>query len=109
MIEETYADFLVRLLPVPASLDDSHDDVLGGHERQLLRDAPGNHLWVHDEALRDVLQRREHDIRSQECLRKGDPPIRAVVKRTFKPLHAGRVQGVLLQSHEVSGETADPL
>jgi hypothetical protein len=67
----------VRLLPVAAALDDRHDDVLGGHERQLLCDPPADDLGVDDEPLGHVLQRREHDVGRQEGLGEGDPPVRA--------------------------------
>ncbi len=105
----TYANFLVGLLSVAASLDDGHDDVLGGHEGQLLGDAPRDDLRVDDQALGDVLQRREHDVRGQEGFRERDAAVRAVVERALEPLHAGRVQGVLLEDHQVACETADAL
>jgi hypothetical protein len=51
----THPDLLMRLLSVTALLHDGHDDVLGGHERQLLRNAARDDLGVYDEALRNVL------------------------------------------------------
>lgn len=75
--KRTYPDLLVRLLAVAAGLDDGHDDVLRGHERQLLRDPACDDLRVDDEALGDVLQRREHDVCGEERLGERDPPVRA--------------------------------
>lgn len=106
---DTHPNLLVRLLPVPARLHDGHDDVLRRHERQLLRDPARDHARVHDQALGHVLQRREHDVRRQERLGQRDAPIRAVIQRPLEPLHARRLQRVLLQNHQVPRERADPL
>ena len=77
MLKETYANLLVRLLPVPTCLDDGHDDVLGGHEGQLLCDPACDHARVHDEPLGDVLERREDDVRGEERLGERDAAVGA--------------------------------
>lgn len=97
------------LLAIPAALHDGHDDVLRGHEGQLLRNAAGDDLRVHDQALRHILQRREHDVRGEERLGKRDAPVGAVVERALEPLHARSAERVLLDRHEVPRKTADPL
>ena len=106
---DTHPNLLVRLLPIPARLHDRHDDVLRRHKRQLLRDPTRDDAGVHDQALGHVLQRREHDVRRQERLGQRDAPVCAIVQRPLEPLHARRLQRVLLQRHQVPRERADPL
>ena len=77
-------DALVRLLPVTDSArvgtrgclcDECHNDILGCHEGQLLRDAHGDDLWVHDEAFADVLKGAHYDVCGEKRLGKGDPTV----------------------------------
>ena len=55
--------------------DERHDDILSCHEGQLLRDARGNDLWVHDEAFAYILKGAQHDVCGEERLGKGDPAV----------------------------------
>ena len=62
-------------LPACSSFHHCHDDVLRGHERQLLFDVFLYDARVDDEALGDVLQGAQGDVSSQERLRKTDTPV----------------------------------
>ena len=55
-------------LSVSALLHHGHDDVLGGHEGQLLLNMPLDDARVHHQALADVLQRHQHAVRREERL-----------------------------------------
>jgi hypothetical protein len=71
------ADALVGLLSVPGGrlCDERHDDVLGGHERQLLGDPRGDDLGVYDEALADILEGAQDDIGGEERFGEGHPAV----------------------------------
>lgn len=73
----------MRFLTIAAFLDEGHDDVLGSHEGQLLRDAAGYNLGVHYQSLRDVLQRGEDDVGSQERFWQRDATICAAESEIF--------------------------
>lgn len=49
--ELAYPDLLMSLLPITSLLDNGHNDVLSGHEGELLGDAAGNDLRIHNEPL----------------------------------------------------------
>lgn len=66
----------MRLLPVPTILDQRHDDILRSHERQLLGDPPSNDHRIHNQSLRDILQRRQNDISCQESFWERDSSVR---------------------------------
>lgn len=74
-IQSTNPNFLVCLLTVTALLDDSHDDVLGGHERQLLSNPSSNDHGVYDETLGNILEGRQYDVGGEERLWEGDTSI----------------------------------
>lgn len=61
-------------LPVASRLDHGHDDVLRGHEGQLLGDVALDHLGVHHQTLANVLQSGEHAVGCQEGLGQADAP-----------------------------------
>lgn len=63
-----------RYLSVPAGLHHGHDDVLSGHERQLVADVSLDDFGVDHQTLGDVLQGAEDDVGRQEGLGEGDPP-----------------------------------
>lgn len=65
-----------KYLSVPSSLHHGHDDVLCGHEGQLMADVSLDDFGVDHQTLCDVLQGAEDDVRRQEGLRKGDPPVK---------------------------------
>lgn len=65
-----------RYLSVPSGLHHGHDDVLRGHEGQLMADVSLNDFGVDHQSLCDVLQGGEDDVRCQEGLGQGDPPAR---------------------------------
>jgi len=46
----------MRRLSIPALLYDRHDDVLGSHERQLLKDMSLYYPRVHHQPLRHILE-----------------------------------------------------
>lgn len=62
-------------LSVASGLHHGHDDVLSGHEGQLMPDVPFNDFGVDHQALCDVLQSAEDDVGGEERLRQGDSPI----------------------------------
>lgn len=64
-----------RYLSVPSSLHHGHDDVLGGHEGQLMTDVSLNDFGIDHQSLCDVLQGTEDDVSCQEGLGEGDPPV----------------------------------
>lgn len=53
---------------------------LGRHERQLLANAARNDCRVDDEALGDILQRREDDVGGEESFRDGNAAVCAAGK-----------------------------
>lgn len=61
-------------LSVPSSLHHGHDDVLCGHEGQLMTDVSLNDFGIDHQSLCDVLQGTEDDVSCQERLGEGDPP-----------------------------------
>lgn len=63
-----------KYLSVASSLHHGHDDVLCGHEGQLQADVSLDDFGVDHQALGDVLQRAQDDVRRQEGLGQGDPP-----------------------------------
>ena len=65
----------MALLPVPPGPHHRHDEVLGGHEGQLLLDVPLDHLGVDHQALHDVLHGGENCVCSEEGLSKSNSPI----------------------------------
>jgi len=71
----THPNLLVSFLTIPAFLHNSHDHILRRHERQFLRNSPGDDFGINDQTLRDILQSRKDDICSQECLGKGNPTV----------------------------------
>ena len=75
---ESYPDLFMRHLPIPSLFYDRHDDVLGSHERQLLKDMPFDHLRVHYQPLRHILQRLQYHISRQKRFRESDSSIRPV-------------------------------
>lgn len=63
-------------LSVSSSLNHGHDDVLCGHEGQLVADVPLDDLWIDHKTLCDVLQGAEDDVCRQERLGQRNPPER---------------------------------
>lgn len=70
-----YAEKQHRYLSVPSSLHHGHDDVLCGHEGQLMTDVSLNDFGIDHQSLCDVLQGTEDDVSCQEGLGEGDPPV----------------------------------
>ena len=79
------------------------------HTTHLLADVALNHLGVDHEALADVLQNDQDNVRGQEGLRQGDASVRTVVQRALEPLRGRRLLGVPHQAHQVPTERTDPL
>lgn len=69
-----YAEKQHRYLSVPSSLHHGHDDVLCGHEGQLMTDVSLNDFGIDHQSLCDVLQGTEDDVGCQEGLGERDPP-----------------------------------
>lgn len=57
---------LNQYLSVPTSLHHGHNDVLCGHEGQLMADMSLNDFGIDHQSLCDVLQRTEDDVSCQE-------------------------------------------
>lgn len=102
------------------------EDGFGGHERQLLVDPLLDNFFVHHEPFGDILQCCQDDVSGQESFGDCDPSVCSdadlgfiarivdlkdsrVVECPLKPLHTGCHQNILMQSHQMSRETADPL
>ena len=83
------ADALVQILPVAAGGDGGHQDVLGGHERQLFGQMLGDHLRIDDQPDGDVLIQQQDRVDGQERLRQHQPAVGAVVERALQPLRGG--------------------
>jgi len=62
-------------LSVPSSFHHCHNDVLCGHEGQLVADVSLYDFRVDDQTLCDVLQSAEDDVCREEGLGQGDPPV----------------------------------
>ena len=121
----------MAFLSITALLDDGHDDVLGGHEGELLRYPTTNDLGVDDHALGNVLQDDQQGIGGQVGLGDGDTTVGAaartgvsprkfssrdrtdrrlpVVEGSLEPLHTAGHQSVLLQDHQVPSQRAGTL
>ena len=69
----------MALLSVSSGLDDSHDDVLGRHEGELLADTTSNDPRVDDKTLRDVLKSAEKDVGGEERLGNGNSAVGAAM------------------------------
>lgn len=63
-----------QYLSVPSSLHHGHNDVLRGHEGQLMADVSLNDFGIDHQPLCDVLQGAQNDVCCQEGLGQGDPP-----------------------------------
>ena len=96
---QTHPNLLMRLLPIPTLLHDGHNDVLSSHERQLLRNPPRNNFGIYNQTLRNILQRAENDICSEERFGKGDATVGTVIKGAFEPLYARGHQRILVKDH----------
>ena len=75
----SYPDLLMCNLPISTLLHDCHDNVLGGHERQLLKNVPLDDLRIHHQPLRYILQRLQNDITRQKRFRECNPSVRPSV------------------------------
>lgn len=102
-------DLLVALLAVTAGLDNGHDDVLGGHEGELLVDPAADNLGVDDETLGDVLHGREEDVGGEERLGEGDTAVGRVVEGTLEPLNRRGHERVLVDGEQVARKRAGTL
>ena len=76
----------MTLLAIPSCPHHCHDEVLGGHEGQLLLDMPLNHLGVDHQALHDVLHGGENGVCSEEGLSQCDPSVGRVIQGPLHPL-----------------------
>ena len=85
----------MTFLSITALLHNSHDDILGGHERQLLGDPPSDNGRIHDEALANILGDREEDVSSEESARQADSSDSGVIEGAFEPLHGASIESIL--------------
>ena len=83
---------LVRDLPVAAGAHGAHDQLLGRHERQLVREAAPDARRMHLEPARDVLHQHENRVGREEALGNHEAAVGAVVERALEALH-GRASG----------------
>ena len=77
-------DVLMALLTITTLLDHGHDDVLGGHEGELLVDAALDDLGVDDEALGDVLEEGQEDVCGEEGLGQADTTVGTIEMMEFE-------------------------
>jgi hypothetical protein len=60
------SNLLVTSLTVATCLDGLHDDVLSGHEGQLLLNVAMNNGRVYDQILGDILEKKQQGVAGQE-------------------------------------------
>ena len=99
----------MQRLAVAAGLHTLHENVLRGHERQLLLHMRADDVGPHDEATGHVQRHREDDVRGEEGLGQHDATDGAVVERSLEPLAGVGLGKVLGQAHDVPRQRADAL
>src|SRR6185437_11962403 len=82
------ANALVRRLTIAARAYGAHDELLGGHERQLVSETPANSRRVHFQAARHVFHEDQDRIDGEKAFRNDEPAIGAVVERPLEELNA---------------------
>jgi hypothetical protein len=75
MTRAVYPNLFMRHLSIPAFLNEGHDNVLSCHEWELLSNASGNDHGVDHQTFRNVLQRREDDVGSEESFWEGNTSV----------------------------------
>ena len=96
-------------LTVPPPLHRIHEDVLRGHEGELLQHVLFNDLGVDHQVGGHVLIEVQNGIGGQESLRHGDALVGRVVQGALKPLQAGGHGRVEPVGDDVPGQGADAL
>ena len=97
----------MEFLTVSACADGGHEDVFGCHEGEFRHDVLFDDLRPNLHSVRHICDEGEDDVCSEEGFGQGEPAVRGVVERAFKPLHGVSLRGVERQVHEVAGERTD--
>ena len=96
-------------LAVAAGLHRVHEDVLAGHEGQLLHNVLLDDLLVDHQARGHVFIEVQDGIHRQEGLADGDALVGRVVQGALEPLQGGGHGGVHAVGNDVAGQGADAL
>ena len=99
-----FPDRFVRDLPIAAGAYRAHDQLLGGHERQLRGDPSVDHRRMHLESTGDVRHQQKYRVGGEEHLGDDQTSIGTVVQRSLEVLHGVRLVGVPLQRVHEPGE-----
>lgn len=112
------------LLPRLALVDKRHDDVLCGHERQLLLDTLADDGLVHDKSVRDIVQliarvskvyvrqanlysyQDQAGIRTEERLWQGDSADGRIIETALQPLGSVSLLSVSAEVAQFPSERA---
>lgn len=104
-----HADLLVGVLARNSLLDERHDDVLGGHEWQLLHNAVLNALGVHDQSAEDVVHQDQQGVGAEVHLGDIDAADGRVVQGALHPLRRVGRDEVCVQVPETAAEGGETL
>ena len=99
----------MELLPVAAPLHSVHQDVLTGHEGQLLPHVALDHLLMDHQSSGHVGIDAQNGIHRQESLGHGQTLVGRVVQSTLEPLGGGGDRRVDRVGHHIAGQGADAL
>ena len=94
----------MQLLTVAAVLDALHHQIFRGNEGQILPHGLLYDLFVHVQAVGDVLCQPENGVGAEEALRHGDAPVGGIVQGALQPLGGGGHGGVQRVRHQVAGQ-----
>ena len=82
---------LVHLLAIAAGAHRVHDQLFGGHERQLVIDTTANTLGMHFKSLGDVRHQNQDCIAGEKRFRNDKAPVGGVIQRALEILHRVRL------------------
>src|SRR5262249_38110637 len=85
-LDAMLTDAFVRDLAVDARVDRAHDQLFGGHERQLVGEAAADPRGVHLEPARHILHQDENRVGSEKALGNYETPVGAVVECSLEEL-----------------------
>ena len=89
----------VHFLPVGTCRHRRHQNVFGGHVREVLIHFTADNLRVHHQSIGQVLGNAQSRIGRQKRLRENQPPVDAVIERAFEPLRCRGLRGIGRKRH----------